>query len=110
MTTATKQTLHDEHNNQHEFWVHEIGVDYKAIGGVYVFARDDGTKWTIIYIGETDSFHRRLNDEVENHHRIDCIRRNKATHILTLAVSDDQKRLDLETSLRHRYDPVCNRQ
>lgn len=107
---AQKQNLYGESGKAYEFLVYALDTNFKAAGGVYVFAALGGNKWTIIYVGQTDNLKRRLNEQLEQHHRIDCIRREKATHILVRLVSGDQARLDVETDLRRKYDPACNRQ
>lgn len=109
---ADKLPLTDSNGNNHNFWLHPIGTNYKDEPGVYAFARNDSKAWTIVYIGETDSLKTRLTDQLKQHHRYQCaVVNEKATHLLTRIVAGgDQARLDLETGLRQAYEPACNRQ
>ncbi len=95
-------------------------VSFNEVGGVYIFCYQaaDG-RWHAIYIGETeyigetDNFRRRLADELPTHHRWQDITRAGATHICAMVVSGPnaaQRRLDIETDLRHKQNPPCNRQ
>jgi hypothetical protein len=87
---------------------------FNTVGGVYIFCylATDG-RWYSIYIGETDNFRRRLADELPHHHRWQDITRAGATHICAMVVSGDnaaKRRLEIETDLRHKQNPPCNRQ
>jgi hypothetical protein len=96
----------------YEFQIHPIGTSYLDKPGVYIFCRDiGGGSFSSVYVGETGSFKRRLTDELQAHHSIDCIRRHGATHICTLhVVGDLAKRLQIETDLRQALNPPCNKQ
>ena len=94
------------------FSVHRIGTNYKAEPGVYAFLRDNGDKWGVRYVGETDDLKDRLTINLLTHHRYNCaVTNGKSTHLATRIISGGKKsRLDLETRIRNRYDPPCNRQ
>ncbi len=94
------------------FELHPIGTEFNAVAGVYIFCKESKPRsWTAIYIGETDSFKRRLTDELESHHRWDCIKKNGATHICVLVVSGGVRaRQTIETDLLAFIDTPCNRQ
>jgi hypothetical protein len=96
----------------YEFQLHPIGTEYHPKSGVYIFCRDlGGGSFSAIYVGETGSFKRRLTDELQTHHSIDCIRRHGATHICTLHVIGNlSDRLRIETDLRNSLKPPCNKQ
>jgi len=96
---------------QYSFQQDPIGANYYAYPGVYIFAKLAGQYWNPIYIGETTSFKQRLTDGLAQHHRLDCIRQQGATHIFTLRITgSDQARTGVETDLRNNYNPPCNRQ
>ncbi len=89
--------------------VYEISQQFRAVAGNYIFCKwEPPGAWRPIYIGETGDLRDRLNDRI--HHRQRCINTAGATHIHTHVNQDAQARLDEETDLRRRFDPVCNRQ
>ena len=85
---------------------------FKDLPGVYVFLRKDANgEWHVIYIGETDSFKDRIDQNIENHHQWKCIEKNRYTHIAVLTVNGiRQKRLGIETDLRGSNPSLCNEQ
>jgi hypothetical protein len=99
---------------RYEFQLAAIGaIDFYAVAGVYIFCKPSGIggNYWAVYVGETDSFRRRLNDEIEAHHAIPSIRNHGATHISSLVVSGDRaNRLYVETDLRNALNPPCNKQ
>jgi hypothetical protein len=96
---------------RYEFEHHSIGTVFNPVRGVYIFCKSSGDgHWHPVYVGETDNFSRRLTDELASHHRWECICAAGATHICALMVADNAKRVAIETDLRHRLNPSCNRQ
>ncbi|HUS54096.1 MAG TPA: hypothetical protein VMY41_08840, partial [Thermohalobaculum sp.] len=88
-----------------------IGTEFKPYSGVYVACKSaNGVNWDALYVGETKSFHDRLNTGLEDHDGLKCARRNGVTHIGVLIVNGDAERLRIETELRHSLNPPCNRQ
>lgn len=106
-------TWHGASGKTYSMELHEIGTAFSAVPGVYIFCTP-GTmagRWAQKYVGECESFKERLSDNLENHHRWDCIKRERATHICVMQVNGGkQARLIVETDLRKRLDPPCNRQ
>lgn len=97
---------------KYEFEHYAIGTAFNALPGVYIFCgmHADG-RWYAKYVGQTDNFARRLDDELALHHRLDCARRAGATHICAMVVhGGDAARLEIETHLRQLQNPPCNRQ
>jgi len=94
------------------FQLHAIGVSYFERPGVYIFCYQlPNGQWRAVYVGETDSFSRRLTTELALHHQWDSIRAAGATHICTLHVTGDRAaRLAIETDLRQSLNPSCNQQ
>lgn len=92
--------------------IHPIGSNYYARPGVYIFCkRNLNGNWDACYVGETDSFARRLTTDLAVHHRWQSIRTAGSTHICTLHVPGDSTlRLSIETDLRRALNPSCNRQ
>lgn len=97
---------------RYEFQLDGIGVIYRPIPGVYIFAkRLENAFYGAVYVGETDNFHRRLSDELQRHHALNAIRLQGAMHICTLhVVGDRANRLYIETDLRTALKPPCNQQ
>ncbi len=96
---------------RYEFQKDRIGAIYNPYAGVYIFCRDLPLVVQAVYIGETDNFWRRLTDELAHHHQWQGVIAAGATHICTLRVfGDTAARVRIETDLRHRYNPSCNRQ
>ena len=94
-----------------KFWLHPIGTNFKAVPGVYAFAKDGDDVLTILYVGETSNLKNRLYTNLENHDALPCVRQRGGDMLLTRVVQGErQVRLDLETHLRHTFDPPCNEQ
>ena len=91
----------------------KFGVGFHPNPGVYIFCRPAATagKWDPIYVGECENFNERLNTNLPNHHRWSCIQRERATNVCVLRVDGGKlKRTAVETDLRQKLDPPCNRQ
>jgi hypothetical protein len=97
----------------YEFEHFKIGaVTFNAVAGIYIFCHQaSDNRWYAVYIGETDNFRRRLADELPSHHALNDISRAGATHICAMVVAGgNAERVRIETDLRHRLNPTCNRQ
>jgi len=79
---------------------------FKAIGVIYVMAKDDGSSYHLIYIGETGD----ASQRPFNHERKDCFDRHGANSVFIHVEGDPTTRLRIETDLRNAYNPPCNRQ
>ncbi len=97
---------------RYEFQLDRVGTVYRPIQGVYIFSSEAfAGSHSAIYVGETDSFYRRLSDELQGHHALQAIGLHGATHISTLYVAGDRaNRLYIETDLRTALKPPCNKQ
>ena len=97
---------------RYEFQLDPMGAIYKPLPGVYIFSRDLGYgSHGSLYVGETDSFWRRLTSELRAHHALQAVRLHGATHISTLHVGGDRAyRLYVEADLRNALNPPCNKQ
>jgi hypothetical protein len=107
---AAKITLTDEYGSLHEFEVFPIPTRFNSVAGVYCFANEASNAWEIQYIGESDSFKNRIDDNLMAHHRYQCAISRGATHFFVKVVPDKDIRIATETALRHYYEPPCNRQ
>ena len=91
----------------------QFGLPFLRGGGVYVFCKRSpiGNQWLAVYVGETDDFNDRLNVNLKNHHRWDCIQRERATAVCIYYVAGVKaNRTTIETDLRAVLNPPCNRQ
>ena len=88
-----------------------IGTAFNPVPGVYISCKlITDQRLIALYVGETNSFQRRLNEEFQSHDGLRCSVRNGATHLCTLVVSDPERRLNIETDLRHGLQPACNKE
>lgn len=105
--------LDSRSGHQYTFEIYPIGALFNNIAGVYIFIfRGHNGLWNIVYIGETSSFERRLEKELEQHHQWKCIIKNGASHIGILKVFGGKiERLKIEQDLRNCYITApCNKQ
>lgn len=106
-----KVTWPGKAGKQYTFDTYPIGTEFNPVLGVYIACKcTGGVNWNAFYVGETQSFHDRLNTGLEHHDGLKCARRNGATHLGVMIVHGDANRLRVETELRHVLNPVCNRQ
>lgn len=91
---------------QYQYWIHPIGTEFVPKPGNYVFAKEVRPHhWVPIYIGQTSN----LAERFDNHHQMDAIKREGATHIHVHTSSEKQQvRLDEETDLCRRWKTPCN--
>lgn len=84
------------------------GTDMKEVPANYIYAkRNVQGHWVPVYIGECGN----LKERCLNHHKLECMDRNGATHIFVhLSSEDRQLRLNEETDLRARFNTTCNDQ
>lgn len=91
-----------------------FGLPFVSNPGVYIFCKPNATqagRWDPIYVGECEDFDDRLNKNLVNHHRWECIKRQGATNVCAMTVQGGKtSRTAVETDLRQRLDPPCNRQ
>lgn len=95
-----------ESGKEYKYWIYPLGTTFKQVPGNYVFAREtEPDIFTEIYIGQTKD----LSERFDNHHKMPCILKNKATHICAHTSSDDEEeRRAEEDDLVERWNPVCN--
>jgi len=73
---------------EYKYWIYDIGYNnFDPVPANYIFAKETKPKThSPIYIGETEDISERFN----YHHKIDCIKRNGATHIHAHKSSDNK--------------------
>jgi hypothetical protein len=95
---------------QYEFDVYPIGQEFRPVSGVYILCRPLGDgRFEALYVGETESFHDRLNTGLMNHDGYKRACSYSATHVAARCVPTADC-LRVETDLRHGLNPVCNSQ
>jgi len=110
-STMTTITLKDSHGKSHIFNLYPKGTHFKPMAGVYAFLKEKGDSlFDVIYIGQTSDFEDRIDDNFTNHTQYDCIIQNRYTHIATLVVPEQHKRLEIEKSLIDNFNTSCNEQ
>ena len=93
--------------NKYKYWIYPIGYDhFDPVPANYIFAKEAPPKThSEIYIGETED----ISERFDYHHKIDCIKRNGATHIHAHKRSNDKEtRRKEESDLIRKWKPICN--
>lgn len=98
----------DEQNNEYEFELYSIDHEFlKSWGGVYVFTKRDSTKspatHSLKYIGKAKSFDTRFDSH-------DKIGTSGINCIGICKVTEESKRIAIETSLIKKNKPPLNTQ
>ena len=113
--TKMSVTLFDKNGREYKCTLYPI--DHSTTprkAGVYIFVKDNGDSWGIVYIGQTHNFYERIFLNLEDHDawKSECIQKNKATHVAIYEFSGtEQQRIDIETNLRNNYTgSPCNKQ
>lgn len=103
-STTSTITLQGRSGAKYSFWLYPWGETFNATGGVYAVLRDDGTSYSVIYVGETGD----LSERFDNHHKADCFSRHRKTHIAARIEGSERQRLAIEQDLIANYNPPCN--
>lgn len=109
----TKVSVYGKSKNEYTFYAKPVKSYMPTYSGIYVFLKKHFLKpsYDILYIGETESFYKRVYIDLEQHNAWSCALRNGITHIAILTVSGTkQLRLDIETDLRYFNNTICNLQ
>jgi len=90
----------------YKYWIYRIGQQLKAVPGNYVFAKEtESNRFRPIYVGETAN----LSERFDNHHKMDCIKANGATHICAhVNETGEANRRAEEQDIIAKWNPVCN--
>ena len=87
------------------FTMYPIGTSFKALAGLYLFTRaETNGHHTYIYLGITND----LSVRFDNHHKEDCITKNKATHISILLENSEERRKAIEKDILAAISTTCN--
>ena len=91
-----------ESGSTYSFEVYPWGQEFIPFGAVYAITT--GINQTPLYFGQTSD----MSERFDNHHKLDCFKRNGVTHICVLQQNSDSARLRIEADLKGRHHPVCN--
>ena len=73
---------------KYQYWIYKIGMSFTSAPANYVFARKtEQEKFSAIYIGQTSD----ISERFDNHEKMPCITRNKATHVCVHKSSESEK-------------------
>ena len=91
---------------EYKYWLYDLDATHDAVPANYIFVKETKTNYYApIYIGETED----ISERFDYHHKIDCIKRNGATHIHAhKSSSDKETRCEEESDLIQRWTPICN--
>ena len=103
-------TFFGDSGKSYEFEVYPIGTLFNSVSGVYIYTKRhiDPQQWivhTLLYIGETDSLKRRLNED--NYAGKRCAINNDADCICVR--QEGSNRENVERDLLNKYTTRCNR-
>lgn len=110
MPKITSITFKGQSGNSYQFDTYPKDTKFNDVSAVYIFVKrylEKGKYYQeILYIGESGELGTRIN----NHEKWKCVELHGCTHISVMSVSGQAKRLQIETDLIHKFNPVCNRQ
>ena len=90
----------------YEFTAYTADTNFKAIGAVYIFTKEENRVYKLLYVGQTDNLGRRI----PNHEKWPCARRYGVDSICVLVVRSLLSRRQIEDDLLERWNPPCNDQ
>lgn len=107
--TTTQFTITGKSGTIYSFDIYTTDTKFKAIGGIYIFTKrfqgtDQKFYHVIIYCGKAEDLSTRFND----HHKQDCIDKNKANCICIKSVSTETERIEIETDILNGNNFKCN--
>jgi excinuclease UvrABC nuclease subunit len=107
--TESKFALQGKSGTVYRFSIYPIDEECKDESGIYVFTRrhkhtDGAFTHDVIYIGKAKSFEKRFYD----HHKGDCIDKNKANCLRLMEVSNETERIKIEKDLLAAHNTSCN--
>jgi hypothetical protein len=111
-STAQTINLQGTDGTTYGFELHFLGSWFHPFPGVYaVFKQTAPNQFQVLYIGEGGDLDARAGEGWSAHHKWPVCTLELATHIGVLVVGGDRdKRLTVETNLRHFYNPPLNDQ
>lgn len=107
MASEGTTTWYGKSGKEYKYDIYQIGTLFDSGPGNYVFARyeSDIKNYIPIYVGQTAD----LSDTFDDHHKMPCIQRNRASFIcIRRSSSSEKNRMAEEADLIARLHPICN--
>lgn len=104
-------TFYGESGKRYLFHTYDKYTEFKDVSAVYIFTKMYRNSYgeysqKPLYIGQSSE----LGTRIASHEKWECVNNHGCTHINVMAITGDQARLDAETDLIHKYNPICNLQ
>ena len=93
-------------SEKYDFTAYTTDTAFNEVGAVYIFTKRENSRYTPLYIGQTDN----LKERIPNHEKWPCVRRNGVNSICVLSDSSQSSRLQTESDLLDKRNPPCNAQ
>jgi hypothetical protein len=87
-------------------WFNPEQTNWFEVGGLYIFAKPNGSNWIVHYVGQTGNFRERFS----RHEHWPSAMRLGCDCILAACVPDARLRNKLEAELIAQYSPALNTQ
>lgn len=101
-------TFTGKSGKEYTFSIYKMDTEFDAIGGIYIFTNRhiENGKYVHapIYCGKTGD----LSERFDNHHKADCIKKNKANCLCFMRVDLETRRTEIETDILKGNDFICN--
>ncbi len=100
-------TWYGKSGKEYKYDIYQIGTTFEPGPGNYVFARYESgiMNYIPIFVGQTSD----LSEHFDDHHKMPCVQRNRATFICVHRSSSSEKsRMTEEADLVARLHPICN--
>jgi predicted GIY-YIG superfamily endonuclease len=111
MGKAGTQNWPGKSGKTYSFNVWTIDTSFKEVECVYIYTKDIGDSWQLVYVGQTEHLATRLEEHENGNEDSDkCIQRSGATHIHVHQESSKLTRILVETDLRNNFKWSCNMQ
>ena len=91
----------------YRYFVYNIGANFKAVPGNYIFTNTSSGKLSAIYIGQVKD----LSEDFENHPKMPCVRKNGANqiHVRVNDQREDIRQAEVEDIISAQ-NPPCNKE
>ncbi len=107
MSNTPTLTIKGKSGTSYTFYIYELPVSFKAVGGVYLFTKKlSNGSHEYTYLGITKD----LSERFDDHHKAACIKKNGATYLCAFTKSSEEKRKFIEKDIMAVISTKCNDQ
>jgi hypothetical protein len=100
-------TITGKSQTKYTFSMYPLPVNFTKVAGLYLFTRLEGNGLhTYVYLGKAVDLSVRFDD----HHKKDCIKKNKASHLSICLIADEKTRDKAEVDVLEAIKTSCNDQ